>query len=148
MPRTSGHRFIDTIGKYYQGCNTADIALMKSTFTEDVVHYFSDHAAVRGADSLAAYWSRVGPRTEANWQLDHAIVQDDEAVIEWSMRWRTPEGKTELLRGTEWYVFRDNLIAEIRSYHNNFFLHDRRNRALRDFDYDGRGYRREPDQDA
>ena len=78
MPtRTDGHPFIETIHTYYEGCNTADIALMKSTFTNDVVHYFSDHGEVRGADSLATYWSKVGPRTEANWQLDHALVADD-----------------------------------------------------------------------
>ena len=118
---------------------------MKSTFTHDVVHYFTDHGAVIGAESLAVYWSKVGPRTEANWKLDHAIVQDDEAAIEWSMRWRTPEGNLEHLRGTEWYLFRDGLIAEIRSYHNNYYLHDQRNRALWDFDYVGRGYRSDLD---
>tara|TARA_S200000501_G_C20515125_1_gene608734 strand:+ start:60 stop:542 length:483 start_codon:yes stop_codon:yes gene_type:complete len=143
--RTSGHPHIETILRYYEGCNTADIPLMKSTFTDDVVHYFTDHGAVRGAESLAMYWSKVGPRTEANWVLDHAMVQDEEAVIEWSMRWRTPEGRLELLRGSEWYIFRDGVISEIRSYHSNYFLHDRQNRALWDFDYEGRGYRQEAD---
>ena len=145
LTRTSGHPYIETILVYYEGCNTGDIALMKSTFTHDVVHYFTDHGAVIGAESLAVYWSKVGPRTEANWKLDHAIVQDDEAAIEWSMRWRTPEGNLEHLRGTEWYLFRDGLIAEIRAYHNNYYLHDQRNRALWDFDYVGRGYRSDLD---
>ncbi len=141
-PRTTGHPYIETIKRYYEGCNTADVDLMMSTFTDDVVHYFVDHGAVRGAQGLANYWSKVGPRTGANWALDHALVQEPEAVIEWSMRWvPAPTGEAELLRGTEWYVFREGLISEIRSYHNNFYLQDAKNRELHDFDYAGRGYR-------
>ncbi len=142
MPRTSGHPYIDTIQTYYAGCNTGDFALMVSTFTADVVHYFVDHGAVRGATALANYWVKVAPRTQANWQLDHALVQSPEAVIEWSMAWVPPQtGVSELLRGTEWYRFEDGLIAEIRSYHNNFYLQNPHNRALWDFDYAARGYR-------
>lgn len=142
MPRTSGHRYIDTIQRYYQGCNTADVELMKSTFTDDVVHYFVDHGAVSGADGLAGYWAKVGPRTQANWRLDHAIIEEPEAVIEWSMRWVPVQtGEPQLLRGSEWYLFVDDKIAEIRSYHNNFYLNDPRNRELWDFPYVERGYR-------
>ncbi len=145
-PRTSGHPFIETIKTYYHGCNTQDVDLMCSTFTDDVVHYFVDHSAVVGAQQLANYWSKVAPKTQANWQLDHALVQDQEAVIEWSMAW-TPIGHThsEVLRGSEWYVFREQKIAEIRSYHNNYYLQHPDNRALHDFDYVGRGYRNELD---
>ena len=141
-PRTSGHAFIDTIKRYYQGCNTADEALMRATFTDDVVHYFVDHGAVTGADALAHYWARVQPVTQAHWQLDHALVDGDEAVIEWSMRWTPSQtGKAELLRGSEWYRFRGGLISEIRSYHANHYLSDPANRALHDFPYAARGYR-------
>ena len=141
-PRTTGHPYIDTIQAYYRGCNTQDVDLMLSTFTGDVVHYFVDHSAVRGAMALANYWAKVAPRTQANWQLDHALVQESEAVIEWSMAWVPAQtGQQELLRGSEWYLFRDGLIAEIRSYHNNYYLQDPANRELHDFDYAGRGYR-------
>ena len=141
-PRNSGHPYIDLIHTYYRGCNTADVVLMCSTFTDDVVHYFVDHSAVRGAQALANYWSKVGPLTKANWQLDHAMVAEPEAVIEWSMRWVPRQtGQEELLRGTEWYIFRDLKICEIRSYHNNYYLQAPENRALHDFDYAGRGYR-------
>lgn len=140
--RTSGHPYINIIQTYYRGCNTHDVDLMMSTFTEDVVHYFVDHSAVRGAAALANYWAKVAPRTQANWQLDHALVQESEAVIEWSMAWVPAQtGKQEILRGSEWYVFDDRRIAEIRSYHNNIYLQDPRNRELHDFDYAGRGYR-------
>ena len=39
-----------------------------------------------------------------------------EAVIEWSMRW-TPAatGEPEVLLGSEWYLFEDGRISEIRS---------------------------------
>ena len=141
-PRTSGHRYIKTIHTYYEGCNTQDIDLMCSTFTDDVVHFFVDHSAVRGAAALANYWAKTAPRTMANWQLDHAVVQEPEAVIEWSMLWVPPQtGEAELLRGAEWYIFRDDRIAEIRSYHNNYYLQAPENRELHDFDYQGRGYR-------
>lgn len=139
MPR---HRYVDIIETYYRGCNTQDYDLMKSTFTDDVVHYFVDHDPVKGAHELANYWCKVAPRTKANWSVDHALVQEPEAVIEWSMAWTPPAtGQSELLRGTEWYVFESDLISEIRSYHNNFHLADPKNRELWGFDYLGRGYR-------
>jgi len=141
MPDQSTQAFAVVINRYYQGCNTADRALMMSTFTSDVVHYFVDHGAVKGASELANYWARVGPKTKAHWTLDHIIAEGAEAVIEWSMSW-LPVGSTdsELLRGTEWYRFEGLLIAEIRSYHNNYHLQNRRNRELWDFDYAARGY--------
>lgn len=141
MPTTSGHPHIDTIQTYYRGCNAADVALMCATFTDDVVHYFVDIEPVRGAQALAAFWARAGPRTRARWHLDHALVAGDEAVIEWTMHWTPPEGaEEEVLRGSEWYRFRDGRIAEIRSYHNNWHLRDPANFELRGFDYDARGY--------
>jgi hypothetical protein len=141
MPRTSGHPHIETIQAYYRGCNSADIGLMASTLTRDVVHYFVDHAPVRSAEGLASFWSKVGPRTRARWHLDHALVAGDEAVIEWTMHW-TPVAadREEVLRGTEWYRFRNGRIAEIRSYHVNWHLRNPANFELRDFDYAGRGY--------
>ena len=117
---------------------------MMSTFTEDIVHYFVDHSAVVGSSGLANYWAKVAPKTQANWQLDHAIVEEPEAVIEWSMSWVPAQtGVPEILRGSEWYIFRDGKIAEIRSYHNNYYLQDTSNKELHDFDYKNRGYRTE-----
>lgn len=141
MRRQSGHVYIDIIKLYYEGCNSANYEQMVSVFADDVAHYFVDHGVVRGAAALANYWVKVGPRTSAKWNLDHAIVEEPEAVIEWSMRW-TPSStnKSEILRGSEWYLFDSNKIVEIRSYHNNYFLSNPRNRELWDFDYKGRGY--------
>ncbi len=136
------HPLRTVIETYYHGCNTADTGLMISTFTDDVVHYFVDHSPVRGAAALANYWAKVGPATQAHWQVEHALIAEPEGVIEWSMRWVPVQtGAAEVLHGTEWFVFRDGRIAEIRSYHNNFYLQSPQNRALHDFDYAGRGYR-------
>ena len=143
------HPFLQTILRYYDGCNTADVELMASTFTDDVVHYFVDHAPVRGREGLAHYWAKVGPATKAHWSVDNFIAQKGEnagenageAVIEWSMRWQPKGAKTsELLRGTEWFIFRGGLIAEVRSYHNNVLLQSPKNAELHDFDYARRGY--------
>ena len=79
--RQDGHPFIDVIQTYYQGCNSLDFTLMMSTFTPDIVHYFVDHSAVVGAEALANYWCKVAPKTQANWELDHAVVQESEAEL-------------------------------------------------------------------
>jgi hypothetical protein len=135
------HPYVETIETYYLGCNARDFDLMVSTFVDDVVHYFVDHAPVRGAQGLANYWCKVAPKTAATWAVDHAIVAEPEAVIEWSMPWTPPvTGAAEVLRGTEWFVFTNGKIAEIRSYHCNFFLNAPKNRALHGFDYASRGY--------
>lgn len=135
------HPYIQIIERYYDACNQRDAALMKSTFTDDVVHYFVDHEPVRSAEGLANYWCKVAPKTDATWGVDHSLVREPEAVIEWSMRWKPPgELRHEILRGTEWFIFVDNKISEIRSYHCNYFLNDRRNCQLRDFDYGARKY--------
>jgi hypothetical protein len=135
------HRYIDTIEKYYEGCNAKSSETMISTFTDDVVHYFVDHSSVSTAKGLANYWCKAAAHTAAKWSVDHALVKEPEVVIEWSMLWEPASEKNpELLRGTEWFVFRDEKIAEIRSYHCNFFLSNRKNRQLHDFDYVGRAY--------
>ena len=135
------HRFIDVVKRYYLGCNQRDFDIMMSTFSPDIVHYFVDHDPVIGAERLANYWCKVGPITSATWFVDHAIVQEPEAVIEWSMPWTPPDqASSEVLRGTEWFCFENEKITEIRSYHCNFYLNAPENRRLRGFDYVGRKY--------
>lgn len=136
---------LDLIRRYYAGCNAADRAAMQATFCEDVVHYFTHHAPVRGAAALAEHWARMQPRIAGHWTVDHGIAQDDEAVIEWTLRW-TPPGtreasQAELMRGAEWYRLRGGRIAEIRAYYlNRHAPYARRDFELDGFDYAGRGY--------
>jgi len=141
MNRKFEHPYVAMIDRYYDACNQADSEQMKSTFCEDVVHYFVDHEPVRGADNLATYLCKIGPRTQATWWVEHAIVEGFDVAIEWSMRWTPSQtGKPEILRGSEWYLFRKDKIAEIRSYHNNYYLHDPHNRELRGYPYGAKGF--------
>ena len=135
------HPHVRTILRYYEGCNRADAALVGSTLAEDVVHYWVDHRPVEGAESLSVFAAKVAKRTRATWSADHVLVGEDEAVVEWSMRW-TPIGGAveEILRGTEWIRFANGLISEVRSYHNNHHLSDPGNFELQGFPYGERGY--------
>ena len=138
---TNDHRYVALIKTYYDGCNKADAAQMKSTFCADVVHYFTHHPPIEGAENLANYWVKMQPRINAEWRLDHAVIQGDECVIEWTMSWTSPLNQRELIRGAEWYVFRDEKIAEIRAYYLNRHLpYERDNFELDGFDYAARDY--------
>lgn len=44
-----------TIHRYYDACNRADVELMQSLFTADIVHYFRSLSPVRGAAELAQF---------------------------------------------------------------------------------------------
>ena len=110
---------LDTIRTYYRGCSTGDAALMTSVLAPDVVHYFTGADPVRGAEELAAYWveDNAGDRRTA-WTVDRAMVEGDEAVIEWSMFITFLDDRPgQRLRGAEWYAFRDGRIAEVRAYY-------------------------------
>jgi hypothetical protein len=77
---------------------------------------------------------------DASWHLEHGIESGDEVVIEWTMLWRDPRHGNEqrIDRGTEWFIVRDGLIAEVRAYHHS----DAKNRRgdLLGFDHEGRGH--------
>ena len=136
------HPFLQTIRHYYDGCSRADFKTIRSTFTVDVVHYFTHAPAVCGGDALANFWVKVGRRFEDRFHVDHGIAEDDECVIEWSLEY-TPEpgASRELIRGAEWYLFKDGLIAEIRAYYmNRHDAYPHTNFELWDFPYVERGY--------
>lgn len=132
-------KHLATIRKYYDGCNKADVEKMMSTFTRDVAHYFTGYPPVIGASELAKYWSKfqLGGRTTL-WTVDHAISEGNEAVIEWTMKTTAPGSTPAVLRGTEWYVFRDGKIAEIRAYYSR--VHGVAVSQLEGYPYADRGY--------
>ena len=144
MSRSSNlpdHPYVDTIVRYYAGCNAYDTAMIRETLTDDMSHYWVDHTPVHGGDNLASFAAKTANRTKGKWSGDHMLVGEDEVVVEWSMIW-TPIGATdrEILRGTEWIRFRDGLICEVRSYHANYHLMDPRNFELRGYPHAERGY--------
>lgn len=131
---------LDTIRKYYDGCNRGDIDQMMSTFTPDVVHYFLNTSWLRGAAELANYWTKFQNKDRVTvWTVDHGIAEGDEAVIEWTMKSTFRDGRAPRIeRGAEWYVFRNGKIAEIRAYYHQF--EDHHISELESFPYAQRGY--------
>jgi ketosteroid isomerase-like protein len=134
-----GH--LESIARYYDGCSTGDVELMLQTLHPDVIHYFLapnvGSAPVIGAEHLARYWRKVTGMIRATWVVDHILDGVDEAVIEWTMSWLPSGGDQPVAtRGAEWFVFRDGLISEIRSYYQQ------RPHAteLEGFPYSERGY--------
>lgn len=133
---------LDTIRRYYDGCSTGDVEAMVATLDPEVVHWFLapniGSAPVRGAEHLARYWRKVAALISARWVVDHALVGEREAVIEWSMFW-LPDGAAERVatRGAEWFTFGPGgLITEIRSYYQQ----RPHTTELDGFPYAGRGW--------
>ena len=136
------HPYIQTVQRYFHGCNTLDVNLMMSCFTDDVVHYFTHYKPVRGSRALAEFWAHIGPKHGNRFAVDHGIVQEPEAVVEWSLELTMePATGREMIRGSEWYLFRDGLIAEIRAYYlNRHEPYPRADFELWEFPYAERGY--------
>ncbi|WP_158744428.1 nuclear transport factor 2 family protein [Acidisphaera sp. L21] len=110
------------IRRYYNGCTAGDLAELAATLHPDVVHYFLapnvGSRPVAGGEHLARYWRKIARRIQARWVVDHVLAAGNEAVIEWTMFWCPAPGQPRIAtRGAEWFVFRDGLIAEIRSYY-------------------------------
>jgi ketosteroid isomerase-like protein len=131
---------IEVVRKYFDGCNSGDLAVLLSTLVPDVVHFFlpARFPPIRGAEHLARYWRKYKLALDPIWSVDHVIARGDEAVSEWSCSWVPRGAQTRLmLRGSEWYVMHDAKIAEIRAY----FMHDDHgNTELAGFPYGERGY--------
>ena len=126
--------------KYFDACNTGDLADLLSTLDPDVVHYFLPERfkPIQGAEHLAKYWRKFKLRLNPTWKIDHIIAQNDEVVSEWSCVW-TPEGTESrlMMRGSEWYQMREDRIVEVRAY---FGYSDKSNTELTGFPYGSRGY--------
>ena len=135
-------RNIETVRRYFDGCSSGDLQVLLSTLSADVVHYFlpPNFPPIRGAEHLARHWRKFKQLLDPVWAIDQIVAQDDKVVSEWSCIW-TPKGTQRriMMRGSEWYVMRDGLIAEIRAY----FLHDDTGDAqLAGFPYHDRAYLR------
>lgn len=132
---------LDVIRRYYDACNSGDVAEYEATLHPEVVHYFLrpnvGSAPVGPRERLIAYWRKVQPMITGVWVVDSIVSADESAVIEWSLFW-TPAGdqKRVVTRGAEWFDFRDGLIVEIRSYYQQ----QPQDTELEAFDYAQRGY--------
>lgn len=133
-------RNIEVVRKYFEGCNSGDLEALLSTLTPDVFHYFlpATFPPIKGAEHLAKFWRKYKQALNPIWSIDHIIARDDEVVHEWSCVWTPPGSQMRLMnRGTEWYVVRDGLIAEVRAY---FIADPNSSVELNAFPYAERGY--------
>jgi ketosteroid isomerase-like protein len=134
------HPHIKTIRRYYRACSAGDAEGVAACCTPDVVHYFlgSGVKPIRGSEHLGRYWRKVVRVTSSHWRVEHAIACADEAVIEFSQEWSSPEdAQRRIWHGAEWYSFRDGLIREIRAYWD---LDPNSSTGLVEFPYAERGY--------
>jgi hypothetical protein len=126
--------------KYFDGCNSGNLDTLLSTLSHDVIHYFlSDvHKPIRGAEHLARYWRKFRLVYKPIWRVDRTLAARDEVVGEWSCSY-IPRDKDDrmMFRGTEWYVMKSGLIAEVRAYYQ---YDESRDCELTGFPYDKRNY--------
>ena len=137
------------IRAYFEACNRADRAGLISHFTPDAVHYFPPGlpgAPWRGAAAIADGWVWCVETLGSRWTIERILLAEGgapEAVIEWT-HWKTRSATA--LRGDEWYCFdpTTRLISEIRAYYASPASAAHPVNELLGFDYEGRGYHREP----
>jgi ketosteroid isomerase-like protein len=130
---------IDQVRSYYEALNSGDAERVASHFTEDATHYYTRLDPHMGAATIGEMTKWAVENIEARWFIENAIEDGDQAVIEWTMTWRHAEsGEPRLDRGTEWFLFRDGRIAEIRAYYHSGPKNRQGN--LLGFDHAGRGY--------
>jgi ketosteroid isomerase-like protein len=118
---------------YYDVINGGDADAVADCFTDDAVHYYTRMAPHRGRE-IAERAAWAVDNIDAEWSMYNGIEQDGQVVIEWAMKWLDPSsGECRLDRGTEWFLFRDGKICEVRAYYN-------RSGDLIGFDHAARGH--------
>ena len=131
---------LERIARYYDACSNGDAEGVAETLCPDVVHWFlapnQGSTPVHGAEHLGRYWRKVHGMIAPTWVVDHGICSGSEAVIEWSMFWQPADGPRVVTRGAEWFTFRHDKIAEIRSYYQQ----RAGDSELHSFPYETRGY--------
>ena len=131
---------VEVVLTYFKGCDKGDVAQMMRTLEDDVIHYFLPqvHRPIHGAEHLALYWRKFHQIYHPTWKIDHTIASGHEVVSEWSCAYTLPSnGNRMMFRGTEWYVMRNQRIAEVRAYYQ---YDESRDCQLKDFPYAERGY--------
>lgn len=130
---------VDHIRSYYEALNSGDAERVAAHFTDDATHYYTRLGPHEGAETIGQMTDLAVKGIEAQWFVENAIEEGEQAAIEWTMTWRDPKsGEKRLDRGTEWFLFRDGKIAEVRAYHHG----GPKNQSgdLLGFDHRGRGY--------
>jgi ketosteroid isomerase-like protein len=142
------HRYLDVIARYFNGANAGDASQMLPCFADDVAVYTSGIPPRFGSAAVAQHFVDIHPTIQARWTIDHAVVQEPEVVVEWSMLWRAAGSDAEeLSRGIDWFVFgADDRIRQIREF--VITNHPVAGSPLERFPYAERGYPTAADLDA
>ena len=130
---------LDHVRSYYEALNSGDPDRVAEHFTDDAVHYYTRLGPHRGARTIGEHTKLAVERLGGRWHIEDAVDDGERVVIEWTMTWRDPRShEPRLDRGTEWFEFRDDKIAEVRAYHHS----NEKNRSgdLVGFDHAGRGH--------
>jgi len=131
---------IDHVRSYYEALNSGDAERVAAHFTADATHYYTRLDPHSGAETIGQMTEWAVANIKANWKVENGIEEGDQAAIEWTMTWNHLEsGEPRLDRGTEWFLFRDGKIAEIRAYYHSSAQNRQGN--LLGFDHAGRGHR-------
>ena len=131
---------LERVKAYYRDLNTGDVEKVARHFQPDANHYYTRLGPHRSAREIGEITEQGVKYLDGSWHIEHAIEQGDEVVIEWTMLWTDPrhDGARRIDRGTEWFIVRDGLIAEVRAYHHGGKKNPQGD--LLGFDHRGRGY--------
>jgi ketosteroid isomerase-like protein len=136
------HPYIATIARYFNAANAGDPDGIMRCFAPDIDVYTMGYPPRFGGRVAAQTF--VGLHASgARWTIDHCVIDEPEAVVEWTMLARpTGESHDVMHRGIDWFVFgEDGRIKQIRE-----FLHGAH--ALDGFPYSERGYPMQGDVDS
>ncbi|MEM7092467.1 MAG: nuclear transport factor 2 family protein [Actinomycetota bacterium] len=123
----------ERITAYFASCNDDPPDVIAAHFTDDAVIFDTNHAPIRGAEAIGAFWERIrGQWDGAVWGIDRIISDGESAAIEWYMRGVGTQGPF-IFRGSEHYAFEADRIAEIRQYWT--FDRDVPDTGLQGYDY-------------
>ncbi len=105
------------IEAYFEACNRGDAAGIARHFTPEAVVYDTNHAPVRGAAAIGAFWTKIRAKwVDTRWHVDSCVAAGDQAAIEWTVTGTHPTRGAFCVRGSEHYTLADGKIAEIRQY--------------------------------
>jgi ketosteroid isomerase-like protein len=131
---------LERVRAYYRDLNTGDVEKVARHFHPDANHFYTRLGPHRSAREIGEITEQGVKHLDASWHIEHAIAEGDEVVIEWTMLWCDPRHGNErrIDRGTEWFIVRDGLIAEVRAYHHSNSKNPEGN--LLGFDHEERGH--------